>query len=278
MRHNAQEKDQSPSSVHDREPAPRGRHPGGAKSKRLGYPALFLGSAAVTKTLTEIAAWEPVAINDLPERRNVTDANLGHTVRRLIALGLVRRYRRPDHRDRYLLTFDQRHPLADLVRDVLQSIASTNSLTWRPSPSPPKNLAVREGRNVTELGLFGRGRDDIEVLCGHPNRTVAILLVATLGAVDASTIAWVAKVRADGDMHSLLDPLEADGVLISDMFGSIRLYALKPEPWTAALKTLALEVLRQHKPLESRIAPARTLMLTGGFSNRKHLRRRLGFE
>ena len=47
---------------------------------------------------------EPVAVNDLPERETATDANLGHTVRRLIALGLVRRYRQRAHLDRYHLT------------------------------------------------------------------------------------------------------------------------------------------------------------------------------
>jgi hypothetical protein len=31
------------------------------KSDRIGYPAIFLGSSAVTKTLTEVGALEPGA-------------------------------------------------------------------------------------------------------------------------------------------------------------------------------------------------------------------------
>lgn len=270
------EKEKNPRhSVHDRNPKPHGRKRFGTKSCRIGYPALFLGSAAVTKTLTEIAALEPVVINDLPERHNVTDANLGHTVRRLIALGLVRRFRNPDHLDRYLLTLDRRHPLFQQVRSTLRAIADENGLEWRPSPRPPEELAVQEGPNVTGLRPFGCPPGDLETIFGHPNRTVAVLVLGSIGVADASTLARVAGVRTDGDMLRLLDPLEADGLLISEMFGSIRLYALAPAPWSSAAKNLARAILQENGQLASRVAPARALMLTGDYSNRVHLRRLL---
>jgi hypothetical protein len=52
-------------SFHDRTPSPRGRKTDGIKAYREGYPALVGASGAVTKTLVEIAALEPVAVNDL---------------------------------------------------------------------------------------------------------------------------------------------------------------------------------------------------------------------
>ncbi len=279
MRRNEKEKPgYAPSLVHDRIPSPRGRRQDNIKANRPGYPALILGSAAVTKTLVEIAAREPVAINDLPERANVTDANLGHTVRRLVALRLVRRYRNPAHHDGYLLTLDRRHSLAEPVRDLLRSIADTNNLTWTPSPSPSEDLAVVEGSNVTRLRIFGRPPGDVETIFGHPNRTTAVLVCASLGAGDASTIARVAGVRTDGDMHRLLDPLEADGVLTSGMVGSIRLYRLFKAPWTEPLIALCQAVLRVRPDLASVIAPARILLVHGQCSGRVHLRAHLGLE
>jgi hypothetical protein len=277
MRRNAREKNEKRPSVHDRTPKPSGRRDTGIKARRAGYPALFLGSSAVTKTLTEIGAMEPVAVNDLPERATVTDANLGHTVRRLIALGLVRRFRQPAHLDRYHLTLDRRHPLFHQVRSTLRTVAAANGLEWRPSPPPPEELAVLEGRNVTGLRPFGHPAGHIETIFGHPNRTVAVLVLG-IGAADASTLARVAGVRTDGDMLRLLDPLEADGLLISEMFGSIRLYALAPAPWSSAAKNLARAILQENGQLASRVAPARALMLTGDYSNRVHLRRLLGIS
>jgi hypothetical protein len=279
MRRNTRrEETEAAPSVHDRTPSPRGRQQTGLKAKRTGFPALILGQAAATKTLVEIAVLQPVAVNDLPERALVTDANLGHAVRRLVALSLVRRYRNPAHLDRYLLAIDRRHPLAEPVVAVLHSIADTNNLTLTPSPSPSENLAVVEGPHVTRLRIFGRPPGDVETIFGHPNRTMAILIAGAIGAVDASTIARVVGVRTDGDMHRLLDPLEADGVLTSWMVGSIRLYRLVEASWTPALRGLVEQILVLHPSLASRVRAARSLMLAGGFSNRVHLRRWLGLE
>jgi hypothetical protein len=221
---------------------------------------------------------EPVAVNDLPEGGTVTDANLGHTVRRLIALGLVRRFRQPAHLDRYHLTLDRRHPLFQQVRSSLRAIAAPNGLEWKPSPRPPEELAVEEGRNVTNLRLFGCPPGDIEAIFGHPNRTVAVLIASAIGAADPSTIARVAGVRPDGDMLKLLDPLEDDGLLVSAMFGSIRLYCLAIAPWLPTVLDLCRSVLTCRPDLASRIAPARTLMAYGRHSGRTNLRRRLGLE
>ena len=79
-------------------------------------------------------------------------------------------------------------------------------------------------------------------------------------------------------MLKLLDPLKDDALFISAMFGSIRLYALNPSPWASNVKVLVREILRQNGSLRSWVAAARTLLVTGGFSNRIHLRRRLGVE
>lgn len=274
MRHNDEDERKTP-SVHEREPDPRGRRPNGARSRRPDHPAIFLGSSAVTKTLVEIGAMEPVSVNDLPERGIVTDANLGHTVRRLVALGVVRRYRQPAHLDRYHLTLDRRHPLFQQVRSTLRAIAAANGLEWRPSPRPPEKLAVQEGPKVTDLRIFGRPPADIETIFGHPNRTMAVLVCASLGAADASTIARVAGVRTDGDMHRLLDPLEDDGLLTSWMVGSIRLYRLVEASWTPALQSLVEQMLALHPPLASRMRAAKGLMVTGKHSS-VHLRRALG--
>lgn len=258
--------------THERIPFPRGRR-GTKKCNRSGYPALVLGSSAGTKTLVEIGAREPVAINDLPERHLVTDANLGFTVRRLVALGLVRRYRNPEHLDRYLLALDSRHPLAEPVAALLRVIAARNRLRWTPSPSPSEDFAAVEGPNVTELRPFGHPAGDLLTLLGHPNRTLALFLIAALGQVDPTTIARVVGVPTDGDMLRLMDPLEADGVVQSRMVGSIRLYRLRPARWAGAVKTLVSAVAQHDPSVAQATAVARALMLSGGFSNRMHLRK-----
>jgi len=257
--------------------APRGRRKS-PKAHRPGYPAFVLGSSAVTKTLVEIAALEPVAVNDIPERERVTDANLGHTVRRLTALGIVRRYHDPLHAGHYLLTLNPDNPLIEQLRAVLRGLARKNRLRWAPSAPTNEFVAVDEGPNVTNLRIFGRGGGDVECLFGHPNRTIAIILVGALGRVDPSTIARVAGVPTDGDMLRLIDPIEADGLVVSEMVGSIRLYQFPKTGWTPTLTALIKTILDQHPLIASRVAAAKVLMLSGGFSNRVHLRRKLGFE
>lgn len=86
--HRNEENQDKTQPVHDREPYPRGRGTGGAKSGRPGYPVLILGSGAVTNVLTEIAALHTVAVKGLPERQIVTDANLGYLVRGFSPSGL----------------------------------------------------------------------------------------------------------------------------------------------------------------------------------------------
>ena len=274
--HRQEEKNRIP--IHDRVIEPCGRRASGPKSRRSGFPALFLGSSAVTKTLVEIAALEPIAVKDLPERRNVTDANLGYTVRRLIRLGLVQRFKNPIHRDRYLLTLDGRHPHAGLIQDLLRVIARANHMRWSPTIRSAKAEQVLESDNVTTLRLFGSGPEEMLTLLGHPHRTHALLLIGILKALDPSSLARVVGVRTDGDMHRLLDSIEADGIVVSKMVGSIRLYELRQAPWTTRLRALLLAVVQGDRRLADDVAVARTLMLAGGFSNRTHLRRVLGFE
>lgn len=248
------------------------------RSARRGYPAIFLANAAATKMLVEIGALEPVSVTHLPEHQNVTEANLGFTVRRLTSLGLVRRFQNPEHSQRLLLTVDAKHPLAENVKAVLRSIGEKNGLTWKPTDAMVGERSYPEGPNVTALRVFGRPPGHIESIFGHPNRTMAVLVVGALGEVDGSTIARVAGVRNDGDMHRLLDPVEADGVFASRMVGSIRLYSFAPEPWAESLAALVRALLQRHPTLASRVAAGRTLMVTGGFSGRVHLRRKLGLE
>ncbi len=131
---------------------------------------------------------------------------------------------------------------------------------------------------MTGLRLFGCPPGDIEAIFGHPNRTMAVLIVATLGIADPSTIARVVGVQPDGDMHRLLDPLEADGLVTSGMAGSIRLYGLAKAPWLPAVLDVCRSVLTCRPDMASRIAPARTLMAHGKHSGRTNLRRRLGLE
>jgi hypothetical protein len=76
----------------------------------------------------------------------------------------------------------------------------------------------------------------------------------------------------------LMDPIEADGLVVSEMVGSIRLYRFPKTGWTPTLIALIETILDQHPHLASRVSAARALMLSGGFSNRVHLRRKLGFE
>lgn len=266
------------STVHDRKPNNRDRRLGGVKAKREGYPALILGQAAATKTLVEIAALEPVGAERLPERQNVSVQNIGFTVRRLVAAGLVRRYQAPGHRDRYLLGLDPRPVWATELRALLQIVASANGQAWHPSPNPDGSEPVTEGPNVTDLKVFGRPNGDVETIFGTPNRTLAVLAVAAAGQMDASTIARLTGVQTDGDMHRLLDPIEADGVFTSEMVGQIRLYSLTREPWTEAAVNLATAILATKPQLQSRVNAARAMVTIGGFSNRIHLRRYLGIR
>jgi len=265
-------------SVHQRTPAPRGRRAAGIKTGRRGYPALFLGQAAATKTLAEIAHLEPVAIEALPERSLVTAQNLGFTTRRLVAVGLVQRYHVDGRRDRYRLMLARRSPWSDELRAVLKCVGPPRK-RW---PEPPKqlseSLAVLEGPRVTGLRIFGRPAGDIETIFGSPQRTVALLLVSSIGAVDASTIARVCNVRTDGDMHRLLDPIEADGIFVSRMVGSIRLYSLPARRWAEPLRQLTRAILENHPILASRVSSGQRLMLSGSFSGRVHLRRQLGLS
>ncbi|HTD33679.1 MAG TPA: helix-turn-helix domain-containing protein [Candidatus Elarobacter sp.] len=209
----------------------------------------------------EIAALGPVAVNDLRERANVTDANLGYTVRRLVALGLVRRWRNPAHRDRYQVSLDDRHPCAKQICKFAEAVWSANGQSWTLSPPPSHDLAVDEGPNVRALRLFGRRPGHVEMLLGHPNRTLALLILGALGACDPTTIARVVGVRTDGDMLRLMDPLEADAVVVSARFGSIRLYTLAEAPWTSAFRALARAVVAQDPQLAETAAIASTLML-----------------
>jgi len=131
---------------------------------------------------------------------------------------------------------------------------------------------------VTELRIFGRRGGDIETLFGHPNRTLALILIGALKRVDPSTIARLCGVTTDGDMLRLMDPIEADGVVVSEMVGSIRLYEFPKTGWAPTVTTLIGEILNRDPVLQSRVKAARALMLTGRFSNRIHLRRQLGFK
>jgi hypothetical protein len=137
---------------------------------------------------------------------------------------------------------------------------------------------VTEGPNVTDLKVFGRSNGDVETIFGTPNRTGAVLTVAALGMADGSTIARVCRVQTDGDMHKLLDPIESDGIFSSRMIGQIRLYSLGPGNWVEPTERLARAILERNPLLASRVSSGRRLMLTGGFSSRKHLRSRLGLR
>jgi len=266
-------------SVHDRIIAPLGRKEKGPKSARVGYPALFLRQGAATKMLAEIAALGPVAIEDLPERQHVTPQNIGYTVRRLVAAGLVRRYRSEEHAKHIVLTLNPDLPWLPELRALLKVVGG-KSLRWpaKPVAAPSEKLAVSEGRNVTALNVFGRPAGDIGVLFGSPNRTLAVLIIASEGLADASTIARIVQVETDSEMHRLLDPIEADGVFESRMIGSIRIYSLPLRPWAKPLGTLAAAILREHPKWASRVSVTKKMMLTGGYSNRVHLRRELGYE
>ena len=268
-----------PSTVHDRKPSNRDRRPGGVKAQRDGYPALILGQAAATKTLAEIAALEPVSVEDLPEMRNVSAQNIGYTVRRLVAVGLVRRYQSLEHPRRRVLMLNRQLPWADELRALLRAIGGGGlELPAVPVLNLPESRAVVERPNVTGLKVFGRANGDVETSLGTPNRTAAVLTVARLAMADASTIARVCKVQTDGDMHRLLDPIEADGVFTSKMIGSIRIYSLAPGPWAAPLEHFGRAILERHPLLASRVSSGRRMVVTGGFSNRIHLRRVLGYE
>jgi hypothetical protein len=263
------------SDVHDREPNPLGRRVGGPKSARAGYPALFLGHAAATKLLVEIGALGPVAVEELPERDLVTAQNLGFTIRRLVALRLVRRYHSAEHAKHFEVALDQRHPFAESIAAVLRAIAKQNRVRWAPSPLPPERLAVQEAAKVMSIEVKGQPAGDIGSTLGSLNRTTAILSVATMEAVDLTTIARIAMVETDRSMHQLMDPIEADKVVVSEMVGSIRIYSVIDEPWTPALNALAKAMVSSQPSLENRIEAGRVLIKTGGFSNRVHLRRRM---
>jgi hypothetical protein len=215
----------------------------------------------------------------LPERLKVTPQNIGFTVRRLVAVGLITRYRTESRAGRYLLMLNRGLPWFRELRALLKSVGG-EGLKWPAEPvaALPADRAAAEGPNVTALRVLGRGAGDVMTVMGSPNRTKAVLIVASQGIADASTIARIVRVQTDGEMHRLLDPIEADGVFQSRMIGSIRIYSLADQPWAVPLATLAARILEEHPRLASRVSVARSMMLTGGYSNRVHLRRELGFE
>jgi hypothetical protein len=266
-------------SVHDRTPSPLGRKKTGSKSQRRGIPALIFGQAAATKVLAEIAALEPVAIEDLPERKNVTAQNIGYTVRRLVSVGLVRRYRAEDHGKHIVLMLNRELPWLAELRALLRVVRGKGA-GWpaRQAAALPEDRAVDEGPNVTQLEVFGRPAGDVLTVFGSLQRTIAIMVVTDMGRVDASTIARIVGVQTDRSMHQLLDPIEADGIFVSEMVGSIRLYALASKPWTKPLEAVVRSIVASRPDLANHLAPAETLMLTGDYSNRVHLRRELGYE
>jgi hypothetical protein len=104
------------------------------------------------------------------------------------------------------------------------------------------------------------------------------MIIGVLGTVDATSIATVAGVALDGDMHRLMDPIEEDGLVVSEMVGSIRLYSFAPGPCIAPLRALVEAMLAAYPKFRTPVDVARRLMLHGGFSNRVHLRRQLGLE
>ena len=245
-----------PSTVHDRKPSNRDRRPGGVKAQRDGYPALILGQAAATKTLAEIAALEPVSVERLPEMQNVTPQNIGFTVRRLVAVGLVRRYRSLEHPRRRVLMLNRQLPWVDELRALLRSIGG-GGLEWPAVPVAdlPEGRAVVEGSNVTNLKVFSRANSDVETLFGTPNRTLAIMAVESVGGVDASTIARVCSVQTDGDTLRLLGPIEADGMFVSEMVGRVRIYSLAATPCTENIRALCKCVLENHPAVGPRSLP-----------------------
>jgi dCMP deaminase len=266
MRRNAREKDEKRPSLHDRTPKPPGRKEAGIKAYRPGYPALFLGSSAVTKTLTEIGAMEPVAVNDLPKRGTVTDANLGHTVRRLIALGLVRRYRQPAHLDRVLLRklviagllerwvlesrpsgFHYRlsdiEPLATPVRAILASLGEANGLIVPAQTQPPqKARRIEVAPMDDQRDRHGIHYGPLSIL-GTPLRTLAIVIVAILGEVDENTIARACAVATDKSVLDLLRPIQRDGIFVTSTVGRFKMCALPDVTWRRPLESLARTIV-----------------------------------
>ena len=229
--------------------------------------------------MAEIAFLQPVRIEALPEHRVVSAANLGITVRRLIAVGLVKRYRTEDQSCRYLLTLNDGLGWASELQACLRAMgASRLKASTRPIAPPALEREIREGSNVTGLRIFGRPAGDIETIFGHPNRTMALFIITALGAADPSTVARVVGVRVDGDMHRLMDPIEADGLISSRMVGGVRLCSLRETSWTSPLRRLVGAILDEDGVLASRMQAANVMFRSGKFSSRVHLRRRLGLE
>jgi hypothetical protein len=157
---------------------------------------------------------------------------------------------------------------------------SGKSAHWpdQPAEALPKSQALVERPSVTELEIFGRPSGDILTVFGSHRRTMAVMLVASMVRGDASTIARIADVQTDRSMHQLLDPIEADGIFVSQIVGSIRLYSLADMPWAQPLRKVVQAIVAERPKLVSRIAPGEQLLLTGRFSNRVHLRRWLGID
>lgn len=82
--------------------------------------------------------------------------------------------------------------------------------------------------------------------------------------MDSSTSARLLGVQTDGDMHRLLDPIEADGVFQSRMIGQLRLYSFPDEIWAEAAAKLAKAILAAVPAAESRVNAARAMFTSGG--------------
>lgn len=246
----------------------------GLRSQRDGYPALFLGTAAITKMLVEVAALEPVFIEDLPDRQDHARMVIFIGLRRALNAGIIRRYRQESGHERPMYALDQRHPFAPQIRAVLRSIGVANGLRIaRHAPEPLDESRAYVGKSTKQPRPLFRGVTvPTDALLGRTNRTTAIVAVATLGHVDHSTISRLVGIPPGRRMIAFIDPIVADGIFEVDDDGLFKMCRLPEAPWVPPLKALTEAMIENNPTLESLLDATRVMMKSG--VRRKYLRRR----
>jgi hypothetical protein len=249
------------------------------KSRRDGYPAIFLRSGAATQTLVAIAAHEPATVADIQEINTVTNGMIALVGKRLVRQGLIRRYARarPGKSPVVEHVLEPNHPQANEIRLLVRCIAAMNGFTVPElAPALPTSRRIAEKQKTTEKRLFRLDGATWKTLFGAPKRSLTLLLLALTGELDASTICRVVRAKQDGARYKFLDPIEDDGLVVRRPLGAMLMYSLADAPWTEPFRRLAEAIANDDEAVRSMSTAARALMLAGGHSKRKNLRGHLG--
>ena len=235
---------------------------------RNDYPALFLGSQSTTRLLARIACEEPIAASGLIDSkissratyvaiRHAEDSGL------IISFGNFPGSTHP--RAKKHLCLNRSLPIYRDVRETLYAMSAIigERAPGRLSDLPPTACQLQAAANV-----------NLERLFGSETRTMAVILVALAGYLDASTIARMVGV-ANGNSKILLNPLSNGRVFRREPCGRLVMYYLADEPWRDSLLRLCLRLADLSPRLAILAKLAEESRDSGESPPRKYLRKTL---